>query len=84
MGKAPRMEETRNGYSILVEKPEGKRPLGRTWRRWKDTIRIIHREKGWEVVEWIHLAKIVDRWWVQVNTVTNLRVQWKARNLLTS
>jgi hypothetical protein len=35
-------------------------------------------------VEWIHLAKIVDRWWVQVNTVTNLRVQWKARNLLTS
>jgi hypothetical protein len=38
-----RMEETRNAYRILVEKPEGKRPLGRPRRRWVDNIKIDHR-----------------------------------------
>jgi hypothetical protein len=28
------MKEKRNPYKILVEKPEGKRPLGRSRRRW--------------------------------------------------
>jgi hypothetical protein len=36
----------RNAYKILVGKPEGKRPLGRPRRRWKDNIRIDLREKG--------------------------------------
>jgi hypothetical protein len=30
-----RMEEVRNAYKILVGKPEGKRPLGRSSRRWE-------------------------------------------------
>jgi hypothetical protein len=30
------MREMRNSYNILVEKPEGKRPIGKTRRRWKD------------------------------------------------
>jgi hypothetical protein len=33
-----RMGEKRNAYSILVGKPEGKRPLGRPRRRWEDNI----------------------------------------------
>jgi hypothetical protein len=33
----------RNTYNILVGKPEGKRPLGRSRRRWED-IRMEHRE----------------------------------------
>jgi hypothetical protein len=32
-GHVARMGETRNAYKILVEKPEGKRPLGRPRRR---------------------------------------------------
>jgi hypothetical protein len=28
--------EKRNAYRLLVEKPEGKRPLGRPRRRWVD------------------------------------------------
>jgi hypothetical protein len=28
-------------------KSEGKRPLGRSWRRWKDGIRMDLREIGW-------------------------------------
>jgi hypothetical protein len=49
------MEEKRNVYIILVGKPEGKRPLGRPRRRWKDNIRMDLGEMGWEVVDWMHL-----------------------------
>jgi hypothetical protein len=31
----------------LVEKPEGKRPLGRPRRRWVDNIRMDLGEVGW-------------------------------------
>jgi hypothetical protein len=32
--------EKRDAYTILVGKPEGKRPLGRPRRRWVDNIKI--------------------------------------------
>jgi hypothetical protein len=41
------MGEKKNAYSILVEKPEGKRPLGRPRRRWVDYIKMDLREMGW-------------------------------------
>jgi hypothetical protein len=34
------MVEMRNACSILVGKPEGKRPLRRTMHRWEDNIRM--------------------------------------------
>jgi hypothetical protein len=34
------MGEERNTYRLLVEKPEGKKLLGRPRRRWVDTIRV--------------------------------------------
>ena len=34
-----RMGERRGVHRILVGKPEGKRPLGRTSRRWEDNIK---------------------------------------------
>jgi hypothetical protein len=34
------MREMRNGHSILVEKAEWKRPIGRPRRRWEDNIRM--------------------------------------------
>jgi hypothetical protein len=34
------MGQMRNAYSILVGKPEGKRPLAGPRRRWKDNIRM--------------------------------------------
>jgi hypothetical protein len=40
------MGELLNAYSILVEKAEGKRPLGRPRRRWEDNIRMDLRETG--------------------------------------
>jgi len=43
-GHAACMREMKNAYSILVEKPEGKRPLGRPRHRWEDNIRMDLRE----------------------------------------
>jgi hypothetical protein len=34
-----------NAYRILVEKPEGKRPLGKSRRRWVDNIKMDLKEK---------------------------------------
>jgi hypothetical protein len=74
----------RNVYKILVGKPEWKRPLVRSRRRWEDNIRIDLREVGWESVVWFHLAQERDQWLYLVNTVTNLRVPYKVWNFLTS
>jgi hypothetical protein len=60
-GHAARMEEKRNAYRILVGKPEGKRPLGRSRRRWADNIKMDLRETGWDGVEWIDLVQDRDQ-----------------------
>jgi hypothetical protein len=36
--------EGRGVHRVLVEKPEGKRPLGRPKRRWEDNIKMILRK----------------------------------------
>jgi hypothetical protein len=51
-----RIVEGRNMYRFLVGKPEGRRPLERPRRRWKDGIKMDLREIGWWGVEWIDLA----------------------------
>jgi hypothetical protein len=68
------MGEMRNAYKILVENPEGKRPFGRSRRRWKDNIRMDLLEIGWKGVELMHVAQNRDQWRATVNTVMNLRV----------
>jgi hypothetical protein len=45
-GHVARMGEERKVYKVLVGKPEGKRPLGRPWRRWKGGVRTDLREIG--------------------------------------
>jgi hypothetical protein len=40
------MVEERGVYRVLVGKPEGKRPLGRPRRRWKDNIKMDFQEVG--------------------------------------
>jgi hypothetical protein len=50
-GHVSRTGEGRKAYRFLVGKPEGRRPLERQRRRWKDGIKMALRKTGWEVVE---------------------------------
>jgi hypothetical protein len=58
------MGEGRNLYSVLVGKPEGKRPLESTRRRWENGIRMILREFGWGM--WIGFT------WLRIGIVGGL------------
>jgi hypothetical protein len=68
------MGKGRGVYSILVGRPEGKRPLGRSRRTWEDNIKMDLREFGIDGVNWIRMAQVKGRWRAFVNTVMNLRV----------
>jgi hypothetical protein len=40
VGHVARIGQRRGVYSVLVGKPEGKRPLGRPRHRWEDNIKM--------------------------------------------
>jgi hypothetical protein len=61
-------------YSVLVGRPQGKRPLGRPRRRWKDNIKMDLRETGIYGANCIRLARDRVHWRAFVNMVMNLRV----------
>ena len=73
-GHVARMGQRRGVYRVLVGKPEGKRPLGRPRRRWKDNIKMDLQEVGCGGMDWIELAQDRERWPALVNEVTNFRV----------
>jgi hypothetical protein len=52
-----------------VGKPEGKRPLGRSRRRFVDNIKMYLREIGCGGVDWIDLAQDRNQWRALVNAV---------------
>jgi len=60
----------RIAYSILVGKPEGKRPLGRPRRRCEN-IRMDPREIEWVDLDLMHLAEDMEQWRAFVNTAMN-------------
>jgi len=74
VGHVARMGEERGVYRVMVEKPEGRRPLGKPRRRWLDNIRMDLLEVGCGYMDWIGLAKDRDRWRTLVSAVMNLRV----------
>ena len=69
-----RMGDERGAYRVLVGKPEGRRPLGRSGHRWVDNIRMDLQEVGCWYMDWIGLAQGRDRWWTLVSAVMNLQV----------
>jgi hypothetical protein len=67
-GYVVRMDGSRNPYGRLVDKHEGKRPLGRPRCRWEDNIKMNQTETGSR----------------QVNTVLDRRIAQKVDNFLSS
>jgi hypothetical protein len=55
-GHVARMGEKRNAYSLLVGKPERKRPLGKPRRMLVDNIKMVLLERRWGGADWIGLA----------------------------
>ena len=55
-GHVARMGVERGVCRVLVGKPEGRRPLGRLWRRWVDNNRMDLQEVGCGYMDWIGLA----------------------------
>ena len=75
-GHVARMGERRGVYRVLVEKPEGKKPLGRPWLRWEDNMKMDIQTVGCGGggMDWIELAQDRDWCGALVNAVMNLRV----------
>jgi hypothetical protein len=73
-GTCGTIEEGRGFYSVLVGRPEGKKPLGRPRSRWEDNIKMDLREIGIDGANWVRLAQDKVQWRAFVNTVMNLRV----------
>jgi hypothetical protein len=58
-GQVARTGEGRGAYRILVGRPEGRRPLGRRRRRWKDNIKMDLQEVGsgaWTGLIWLRIG----------------------------
>jgi len=72
-GHVARMGEGRGVHSVLVGKPEGRKPLGRPRRRWEDNIKTDLQEVGGGFGDWMELAQDRDRWRALVSTVMNFR-----------
>jgi len=73
-GNVAPMGEGRGLHRVLVGKPEGKRPMGRPRRRWKDNIKLDLQEVGGACGDWMELAEDRDRWRALVSKVMNFRV----------
>jgi hypothetical protein len=66
--------EGRHVYRVLVERPKGKRPMGRPRHRWEDNIKMDFKEIGINGANWIWLAQDRVQWWAFVNMIMNLWV----------
>ena len=79
-GHVARMEEGRGVHKVLVGNPEGKRPLGRQKRRWKNTIMMDLEEVGRGYGDWMELAQDRESWLALVSTVVKFGGQLNAGN----
>jgi len=49
------MGDRRGAYMVLVRRPEGNKPLGKSRCGLKDNIKMDLQEVGWRSIDWICL-----------------------------
>jgi hypothetical protein len=67
--------EGRGVYWVMVQKPEGKKPMGRPRCGWKDNIKMDIQEVGCGCMDCIGLSLDRDRWRALVKAVMNIRIK---------
>jgi hypothetical protein len=71
-----RMEEDGSALKILIDKPIGKRPLGRLRFKWQDNIRMNLKGIGINTRNWVDSAQDRDYWSALVNAALYLQVSY--------
>jgi len=74
VGHVARIGEDRGVHRVLGGKPEGKSPLGRPRRRWKENIKMDLQKVEGGRGDWMELAQDRDRWRALVGTVRDFRI----------
>jgi hypothetical protein len=69
-------------YRILLEKPEGKNPLGSPRCKWVDYIKMGFRYIGLGDLKWINLDQDKNQWNTLVKVETNFWVPQDVKNFL--
>jgi hypothetical protein len=67
-------EENGNAYRLMVEKPDGERPLGRPKCRLVDNIKMDLGDTDCAGVDWSDLVQDRDQWRALVFAAIKLRV----------
>jgi hypothetical protein len=70
-GHVAQTGERRHACRILLEDPEGRRPLGRHRRIWEDNIKMDFSEVGWGE-NGLDQSETRESWRAFVNAVINL------------
>jgi hypothetical protein len=60
-----------------VRNPEGRRPQGRTRRRWVDNTEMDLEAIAWDSVHWLSLVQDRDKWTALVNEPSGCIKRWK-------
>ena len=68
------MEQSRNACRVLLERSDGKRPLGKPTYKWKGNIKKDLKEVGCDTGDWIDLALGRDHRQTSIRAVMNLKV----------
>jgi hypothetical protein len=63
------MGDNGNVYTVLVDTTEGKRPLARHRRRWKNNIKMTHEGIECEGMNWINQGQVRYQWRVTLNSI---------------
>jgi hypothetical protein len=64
----------KNGYRVLVGKPEENRLIGMPINRLKDNIKMDFKKSGLGDMDWTDLAKHRDKWVALLTTVMKILV----------
>ena len=59
-GHVNHREQGRTAFKISTGRPRGKRPLGRSMRRWEDNIRMYLEDIGINTRNWVDSAQDVN------------------------